>query len=146
MPFFENQSRDELRQMYVDAWERRRAGLPLEPLQAQIAAIIELHPEYQPLLDDPAALAREYTPEKDETNPFLHLAMHLAVRDQLATDRPAGIKRAFNAIAKRTGSTHTAEHQLAECLIEVMWEAQRSGLPPDEQEYSARLARLARKS
>lgn len=130
--------------MYLDAWQRHREGLPLEPLQAQIADVIELHPEYHPAVENPEDLARDYTPEQAQSNPFLHMGLHLAIRDQLATDRPAGIKTAFEAIARRAGSTHAAEHQLIECLAQTLWEAQRAGLPPDEQAYLARAARLAR--
>ena len=142
MPFFESQSREQLRQMYLEAWQRRRAGSPLEPLQAQIAAVIELHPEYHAALENPEVLARDYTPQQGQSNPFLHMGLHLAVRDQLATDRPAGIKALFDGIARRDGSLHTAEHRLIECLAETLWEAQRAGLPPDEQAYLMRVSRI----
>jgi hypothetical protein len=143
MPFFESQSREQLRQMYLEAWQRRRGGQPLEPLQAQIADVIELHPEYHAAVEDSTALARDYSPDQGQSNPFLHMGLHLAVRDQLATDRPAGIKGWFDAVARRAGSAHAAEHQLIECLAETLWEAQQAGLPPDEQAYLSRVARLA---
>jgi len=142
MPFFADQSREQLRQMYLEAWQRRRAALPLEPLQMQIADVIELHPEYHAALEKPTGLARDYGPEHGDSNPFLHMGLHLALRDQLATDRPAGIRSAFESVAKRTGSQHEAEHRLIECLAQALWEAQRSGLPPDEQAYLARVRML----
>jgi len=102
MPFFDNQSRDELRRVYVEAWRKRRAGLPVEPLEAQVADVIALHPEYHAALERGAdALERDYTPEGGQSNPFLHMGLHLAVRDQLATDRPAGIRQAFQNLADR---------------------------------------------
>jgi len=127
--------RQQLRRMYLDAWERRRQGLPLEPLADQIAAVVEQHPEYQPLLADPAAVEAEWTPEQGETNPFLHLGMHLAVREHVATDRPAGIRSAYQRLAARLGDDHAAEHQVFECLGAALWEAQRSGRPPEEAAY-----------
>jgi hypothetical protein len=143
MPFFDNQSRDELRRVYVEAWRKRRAGLPSEPLEAQVADVIALHPEYHAALergDD--VLARDYTPEGRQSNPFLHMGLHLAVRDQIATDRPAGLRKAFEGLAQRIGSAHEAEHRIIECLAEAMWEAQRSGQPPDEVAYLQRVLRL----
>src|ERR1044072_2097880 len=138
MPFFENQSRDELRRVYVEAWRKRRAGLPIEPLEAQVADVIELHPEYHAALERGAdALERDYTPEGGQSNPFLHMGLHLAVRDQLAPARPAGIRQAFQNLATRLRSEHDAEHRVIECLAEAMWEAQRTGRPPDEQAYLA---------
>lgn len=143
MPLFP-QSRDELRRAYVDAWRKHRNRLPLEPLEVQIADVIALHPEYHRLLEGEApALERDYSPEGGQANPFLHMGLHLAVRDQVATDRPAGIRQAFAAIAKRAGSGHDAEHQVIECLAESLWEAQRAGTAPDEAGYLEKVRRLA---
>lgn len=136
MPFFDNQSRDQLRRVYVDAWRKRLEGLPVEPLEAQVADVVELHPEYHAALERPDdATQRDYPPEDGQSNPFLHMGLHLAVRDQIATDRPAGIRKAFERLAQRTGSAHEAEHRIIECLAESMWEAQRSGRAPDEGLY-----------
>lgn len=146
MPIFDNQSRDQLRLVYIDAWRKRRASMPMEPLETQIADIVELHPEYQAALEkSDSVLDRDYSPESGQSNPFLHMGLHLAVRDQLATDRPPGIRAAFNAVARRIGTHHEAEHQVIECLAEAMWETQRSGRPPDEQAYLERVRALGQK-
>jgi len=143
MPFFDNQSRDDLRRVYIEAWRKRRAGLPIEPLEAQVADVIALHPEYHAALEGGEdTLARDYTPEGGQSNPFLHLGLHLAVRDQIATDRPAGIRKAFQTVAAHLGSEHEAEHRIIECLAEAMWEAQRTGRPPDEKAYLEAVLRL----
>src|SRR5690242_18419352 len=110
MPFFDTQSRDQLRNVYVEAWRKRREGLPMEPLEAQVADVIEFHPEYQAaLMQRDSVLDRDYTPEGGQSNPFLHMGLHLAVRDQLATNRPVGIRQAFENVVKRTGDEHAAE-------------------------------------
>jgi len=145
MPIYDTQSRDQLRKAYIEAWRKRREGLPVEPLESQIADVIELHPEYQAALEDPdKVLDRDYTPDGGQSNPFLHMGLHLAVRDQLATDRPPGIRDAFAAVAKRIGDRHSAEHQVIECLAEALWEAQRAGRPPDEVRYLTRVKGLGR--
>lgn len=143
MPFFDNQSRDELRRVYVEAWRKRRAGLPSEPLEAQVADVIALHPEYHAALErGEDALERDYTPEGGQSNPFLHMGLHLAVRDQIATDRPPGLRKAFESLAQRIGTAHEAEHRIIECLAQAMWEAQRAGRPPDESAYLEAVRRL----
>jgi hypothetical protein len=143
MPLFDNQSRDQLRRVYIEAWRKRREGLPIEPMEAQVADVIALHPEYHAALESgDDALDRDYTPEGGQSNPFLHMGLHLAVRDQIATDRPAGIRKAFQTVAAHLGSEHEAEHRIIECLAEAMWEAQRSGRPPDEAAYLQRVQRL----
>jgi hypothetical protein len=140
--FFGGSSREELRRRYREAWRRRREGLPLEPLDATIADVIALHPEYQALLESPDAEALDFPVEAGRTNPFLHMGLHLGLREQLATRRPAGIDRIHAALAARLGDAHEAEHRMIEALAETLWEAQRSGLPPDEARYLERLRRL----
>lgn len=144
MPFFDTQSREDLRRAYIESWRKHREGRPMQPLEAQIADVVALHPEYHAALEDPdAAIARDYTPEGGQSNPFLHMGLHLAVRDQIATDRPAGIRMLFEAIARKRGDEHEAEHAIIECLAEALWEAQRFGRPPDERAYIERLKALA---
>jgi hypothetical protein len=139
---FANNNREEMRRHYLAAWQRRRDGLPLTPLDAQIADVIALHPEYQPLLEDPDALAAEFTVEQGRINPFLHMGLHLGLREQLATRRPAGIEQVHARLATKLGSTHDAEHRMIEVLAETLWEAQRAGRAPDEQRYLERLRQL----
>ena len=133
--------RNELRQMYFDAWRKSVSGALLSPLETQIAKVIEDHPEYQPLMTE-ESLEASFTPEGGETNPFLHMGLHLAVREQVATDRPPGIAAAFNALLIRTGDMHEAEHRALECLAETLWEAQGANSTPDEAAYLERLRRL----
>jgi hypothetical protein len=134
--------RSDLRQYYVGAWRRLREGLPLEPLQAQVAAVVQEHPEYHALIEGEDALTREFRPAVGEANPFLHMGMHLALREQVATDRPKGIRRLRERLAARLGGGHEAEHAMMECLGMALWEAQRTGRFQDEDAYRDCLRRL----
>lgn len=117
----------------------------MEPLEAQIANVIALHPEYHAQLEgSEGSIARDYSPEGGQSNPFLHMGLHLAVRDQIATDRPPGIRELHAQIARRRGDEHAAEHAMIECLAEAIWESQRSGLPPDERTYLENVRRLTK--
>ena len=89
-------------------------------------------------------MSRDYTPEMGQTNPFLHMGMHIAIREQLGGDRPAGILVVYQRLCRRLDS-HAAEHLMMECLGETLWEAQRGGGEPDERVYLERLRQLARK-
>ena len=143
MPFFHDQGRSSLRRMYLEAWRKHRESLPVEPVEDQIIRVVSLHPEYAKLLEaDPAALDREYSPEAGQTNPFLHMGLHLAIREQVATDRPAGIAAVHRSLAARLGDVHEAEHAMIERLGGALWSAQRAGLPPDEAQYLESLRRL----
>lgn len=131
-----NPSRDQVRQFFIDAWRKQREAAPLTPLEAMAADLIALHPEYHALLENSeAALAREWTPEMGETNPFLHLSLHLSIEEQLSIDQPPGLRSAFEAHVARLGNRHDALHVVLECLGETVWRAQRDHTPPDGPAY-----------
>ena len=142
MPFFAGQNRDQMRRMYLEAWRKFNARAPLEPLEGQLAAVIAEHPEYVTWLEaGETALGTEFTPEGGQQNPFLHMGLHLAIREQVATNRPAGIAEVHQKLSARLG-VHDAEHAMLEPLAETLWEAQRQGRMPDEQTYLERLRKL----
>lgn len=137
------QNRDQLRRFYRDCWRKAQQGLPLEGLEQLVAQVVERHPEYHRMLDDEAALQRDFGVEDGQTNPFLHMGMHITLAEQLASDRPAGIRAAQHRIVLKTGDAHEAEHRMMECLGLVLWEAQRAGKAPDEQAYLECMHKLA---
>ena len=144
MPIFGGERRDEMRAFFVAAWRKHRERLPAQPLEILIADVIELHPEYHALLTDPdVALDRDWTPETGESNPFLHLGLHIAIREGAAADRPAGIRALRERLIAQAGDEHDAEHLMLECLAETLWEAQRASRPPDERAYLERVRQLA---
>ncbi len=137
-----SEDRKELRQMYADAWRKSQARQVLSPLEAQIAKVIEDHPEYQSELGD-EALEASFTPAEGKTNPFLHMGLHLTIRDQVATDRPPGISTIFQELVAKYSNPHESEHRMLDCLAETLWEAQNQNAPPDEQKYLERLRNIA---
>ncbi len=143
MPIFTNQSREQLRQMYLASWRKFRAQEPLQPLERQVAAVIAEHPEYIGWLETgEEILGAEFTPEGGRQNPFLHMGMHLAIREQLSTNRPAGFAELHRKLRAHFGDAHEAEHALLTPLAETLSEAQRAGRAPDELEYLAKVEAL----
>ncbi len=137
--------RNRIRRYFGEVWRKHTAGQPLEPLERIIAGVIGAHPEYQAVLTGAEeALERDYLSEQGETNPFLHLGMHIAIQEQLRSDRPPGIVPVYEQLCQRYGDSHAAEHQMMECLGETLWEAQRNGAEPDAAAYLQRLRRLMR--
>jgi hypothetical protein len=143
MPFFHDQDRASLRRSYLLAWRKHLDGAPMEPLEHQLATVVAQHPEYHAVVEGaPDALERDYAPEGGESNPFLHMGLHLAIREQVATNRPAGIAAIHAELSRRIGDAHEAEHRMIECLGEALWRSQRTGLPPDEAAYLDALRRI----
>jgi hypothetical protein len=129
-------SQHDVRSFFCGTWRKQREGAPLSPIEAQAAAWIDEHPEYHATLaDEAAALAASYTVEDGRENPFLHLAMHLSILEQTGIDQPTGIRQAVQLLAAKRQSLHAAHHEVMECLGEMIWTSQRSGLPPDGLAY-----------
>ena len=129
-------SQNDVRRFFCDAFAKRRDGRPMTAMEVLAADWIAQHPEYDAdLAAVDAALAAVFDVEAGRTNPFLHLSMHLSISEQVAIDQPRGIKQAYELLAARLGSAHEAQHEVMECLGEMMWTSQRSGLPPDGQKY-----------
>jgi hypothetical protein len=140
---FDGMSRDQLREMYRSAWRKFKAQQALSPLEKQIVAVINEHPEYRVIIESAAADLANYSPRSGQLNPWLHMGLHLAIREQVSTNRPAGIAEVHAKLAARAGGTHEAEHRILEVLAEQIWDAQKSGKPPDETAYLERLRILA---
>ena len=139
-----NPTRDESRQFLFDLWDKHCTGAPLTALESMALSVVLEHPEYQAVLQDRERyLDRDWKPEGGETNPFLHLLMHVAIEEQLSIDHPHGIRAAVDALAAKRGSMHDARHDVMECLAEVIWQAQRNSMGFDNEMYLACLqARL----
>jgi Domain of unknown function (DUF1841) len=139
-----NPSQHDVRRFFCEAWRKDREGAVLETMETLAAQWIAEHPEYHAdLADVREALAATYTVESGRTNPFLHLSMHLTISEQCSVDQPRGIRQAVELLAARRGSLHEAHHEVMECLGEMVWTSQRSGLPPDGPAYLEAVRRRA---
>lgn len=138
------QDRRQLREVFFRAWQRHREHQPLEGVESLIVAVALRHPEYHELLEHPdRAEDRDYPPDAGQTNPFLHMGMHIAIEEQIALDQPRGIRDRYQQLRVRVGDEHTAQHHIMECLGEWLWRAGREDTAPAESEYLDCLARRA---
>jgi hypothetical protein len=131
-------SRDQARRFFIASWRKYRERHPLEPIEALAVEHILRHPEYHGLLEDEeGSLSRDWSPEMGETNPFLHLGLHLSISEQLSIDQPHGIVARYQTLLHRLGDEHAAQHAMMDCLVEMIWQAQRYDRPPDGAAYLA---------
>jgi hypothetical protein len=137
-------SQQDVRRFFCDCFRKSHAREILTPIEAIAADWIQQHPEYDDVLNNPdVALEANYSVDQGKSNPFLHLSMHLSISEQISVDQPRGVKRAFQILAKRLNSEHDAHHQMMECLGEMMWNSQRTNLPPDGEAYVEALCKRA---
>lgn len=132
--FYTNE-RDKLRQFYVDSWAKNRNGEPMDAMETMVVRLINLHPEYQQMLSNNNHLGNNYFPEMGETNPFLHMGMHLGLQEQVSLDRPKGIQEIYQRLGEKLGDVHATEHAMMECLAESLWLSQKNQVEPNEQDY-----------
>lgn len=133
-----NPTRDQVRQFFFESWAKFKGGQALTDLEAIALEVMQVHPEYHHVLDAPERyLEQAYFPEMGETNPFLHMSLHLSILEQISINQPLGINDAYQALLSKFSEAHHAQHELMECLAETIWQAQRSQTSPDNEAYLA---------
>jgi hypothetical protein len=132
-----SEDRRTVRQFFLHCWRMQQQGGPLEPLERLVAEVINQHPEYHPLLErGEAGIEQDFPPDQGLANPFLHMGMHISLREQLLSDRPQGIRDLYHRLmAQQDRDAHRTEHFMMDCLGHSLWEGQRNQQPPDEQRY-----------
>lgn len=143
---FYGETIQETRQMYFSSWNKYRAQLKLTPLEHEIVQVMLAHPEYQHFIENPEKYHEHtYYPEFGETNPFLHMGLHLGIREQIATDRPTGINNIYRQLLTKYADALKVEHLMMEQLAECLWHSQKNNAPPDEHQYLTALTELGNK-
>jgi hypothetical protein len=131
-----NPSQNDVRSFFCHTYGKQCRKEILIPVEILAAQWIDQHPEYHLDFNDLSqALAKVYEVNEGQTNPFLHLSMHLTISEQVSIDQPRGIRAAVERLAQRHQDLHEAHHEVMECLGEMVWLSQRSGQPPDGQKY-----------
>jgi len=131
--------RSKQRQYLKQAWEKYTRQDQLEPLELQLAKIVEKHPEYHNLIKN---LDSEYFPEQGNTNPFLHINLHLTLQDQLTMDQPKGIRGIHNRLLVKIKDEHEVEHMMMEHIAEMIFNAQKNNTAFDLDGYIIALKKL----
>ena len=127
------------RQYLKQAWEKYTSQEQLEPLELQLSKIVEQHPEYQNLIKN---LDSEYFPEQGNTNPFLHINLHLTLQDQITMDQPKGIKEIHSQLLLKIKDAHEVEHMMMEHIAEMIFNAQKNNAAFDLDGYIQALKQL----
>ena len=129
-------SRDEARLFLFESWRKRCANELLTPLEDLTAQLIDKHPEYHALFSDPEKNQdKDFAPDGNVVNPFLHLMMHLTLEEQISIGQPHGIREQFTRLTEKYQSEHEAQHAMMDCLGEMIWQAQRNQTAPNAQVY-----------
>lgn len=110
-----------LRRIYFDAWQKHLAGSLLNPMESIIVDLIQNHPEYHPLFETPQHYENiEQEKFTLESNPFFHLGLHIAIKEQVMMDKPLGVRALYHTLLRRFGNELQAEHQMIPALTQTL--------------------------
>ncbi len=134
--------RNESRQVFFQTWTKLQQSLPMEPLESIIATVIQGHPEYHSIFKITEMKDIQENDFNGGQNPFMHMGLHIALIEQVSTNRPSGITSLYQALLPKYTDEHQLQHIMMDCLGESLWNAQQSGEMPDEKAYIERLRKL----
>ena len=134
-----SQDRFKQREFLANSWQKHINDQISEPLEIQLALIIQKHPEYHALIND---INLEYFPEQGKTNPFLHINLHLTLQDQLALNQPIGINDIYKKLIAIHSDTHEVEHMMMECIAEMIFNSQKNHTTLNQDNYLVNLKNL----
>ena len=127
------QDRTQQRQFLANAWQKfLDKEVVLDPLEDQLTQIIEMHPEYHKLISN---IESDFFPESGEVNPFLHINLHLSLREQLSINQPKGINGYYQKILNKVKDPHEVEHKMMDCITQMIFSSQKNNVPMDHQAY-----------
>jgi hypothetical protein len=127
--------RESSRNIFIQVWQKQLNSELMEPLEHLISHVISVHPEYHYIFDEKEIISKDFNKDTGIENPFLHMGLHIAVSEQLGTDRPQGIAEHYQRLVNKYKDEHQVQHQLMECLQKSLWHAQIDGGIPDEADY-----------
>lgn len=135
-----NPSRDEARTFFFEAWTKFKTQKSLTDLEKIALGVMLMHPEYHAILSQPEQFKhQDYFPEFGETNPFLHMSLHLSILEQISINQPIGITEIYAQLKLKyqndSDFEHRAQHAILECLAEAIWQAQRNNTALDADTY-----------
>jgi len=144
---FFSQDRNEIRQFFRSSWKKLIDKQPIEPLEILVGEVVAMHPEYHSMLEtEHTDLDKDYLAEDGQTNPFLHMGMHITLREQCGSNHPNGISEVYKKILIKLADQHETEHLMMDCLAETLWQAQKTGQLPDDKAYLGCLNQLINKN
>jgi hypothetical protein len=125
-------------------WAQAQAGIPLEGEDANLARALQEHPEYHDVWEQAATNPTEEEVVRDGVNPFLHIAIHTVVENQIAARDPPQVAETLETLMQAGYDRHDATHAIASALAEEIYEIMRYERPFSARKYLRALRKLVR--
>ncbi len=124
------------RKIFFQVWEKiKQHQLIIDDTELVIARVIEMHPEYHHLLSHYDRYIDKQYRDHQGDNPFLHMGMHISIKEQVKMDEPSGIRLLYQQLSSKLENEHQAEHEIGTCFMRLMWHCQQHQQMPDFNQY-----------
>lgn len=124
-------------------WELTMAGAELEGEEATFAKILKQHPEYFDIWERAGILDPHEEVLREGANPFVHVAIHQTVENQIANHTPPQTAETLEALMQAGYTRHEAIHTIGAIVAQEIFEILRDNRPFNEAAYVEALRDLA---
>ena len=100
------------RQRYYNVWHKYMNNEPLEGEESTIAELMALHKDWYHFWDS-TDFEKQFNPDTDEFNPFLHIALDTVIMNQINNKAPEQTRFTYNKLTARGDSHLEAIHKIA---------------------------------
>jgi len=118
-------------------WQVAKAG-DLESLSGEagrLATVMLEHEEYHNQFEIADHLHDHEYDVDQETNPFLHIAIHTVVENQLEARDPIEVYQFYNAMRKHAVPRHDIVHMIGAIVAPLIFDVKQEGKPFDLGRY-----------
>lgn len=121
----------------------RQQGRSIEELDARIAHVMDLHPEFEEVwtLGEMAAYPQEINGQI--VSPFVHTILHTIVDSQIRTGQPEFVVETFNRLREQKMEEHEVLHAIIAVYADLHFSSFRQGKQFDQLDYESRLGYLS---
>ena len=121
----------------------RHQGRDIEELDARIAHVMDLHPEFEEIwsMGEMSAYPQEINGQI--VSPFVHTVLHTIVDSQIRTEQPEFVIKVFNKLREQGMEEHEVLHAIIAVYADLHFSSFRQGKPFDQLDYESRLGYLS---
>lgn len=131
-----NPNQKDVRNFFFTTYNKAHENQLLTDIEKIAYSIILEHPEYHYIFKNQEKyIEHQWLPEDGNINPILHFSLHMAIIEQLSIASPHGINELFKQALQKSQSKHDAEHELMECVAEMIWHAGQNKTTPNMDIY-----------
>ena len=122
---------------------RREEGQSFEELDACIAQVMDMHPEFDKIWKQGELATHPQEINGQVVNPFVHTVLHVIIDKQILTGQFEFVEETYLRLKDQGMEDHDALHAVIAVYAELHFSTFRQGKQFDTLDYESRLAYLS---